>query len=107
MGRIGADESAFYGRDAAFLLSPESNWEKMEDDEANIMWLRAFVADMAEFSDGSRYLNFAGFHEEGDEMMQRSFGPQYRRLSALKRKYDPNNLFRLNQNFKPGTGIDR
>ncbi len=98
---VGPDESAFYGRDAAFLLSPEANWEKMEDDEANVAWLREFVADMEAFSDGSRYLNFAGFQEEGEEMMRRSFGPQYQRLAALKRKYDPDNLFRLNQNVKP------
>lgn len=97
----GADESAFYGREAAFLLSPEANWEKMEDDETNVAWLREFVADMEEFSDGSRYLNFAGFQEEGNEMMQRSFGSQYRRLVALKQKYDPTNLFRLNQNISP------
>jgi hypothetical protein len=99
-----AEESAFHGREAAFLLSPEANWEKMEDDEANIAWLREFVADMEAFSDGSRYLNFAGFQEEGDEMMQRAFGPQYRRLAALKQKYDPNNLFRLNQNIRPEAG---
>jgi FAD/FMN-containing dehydrogenase len=99
--RTGADESAFHGREAAFLLSPEANWESMEDDEANLIWLREFVADTEEFPDGSRYLNFAGFQEEGDEMMQRAFGPQYRRLAALKRKYDPDNLFRLNQNVRP------
>jgi FAD/FMN-containing dehydrogenase len=100
----GAEESAFHGREAAFLLSPEANWEKMEDDEANVTWLREFVADMEEFSDGSRYLNFAGFQEEGDEMMQRAFGPQYHRLATLKHKYDPENLFRLNQNVRPQGG---
>jgi len=56
---------------------------------------------MAPFSDGSRYLNFAGFQEEGDDMMQSSFGAHYARLEALKRRYDPDNLFRLNQNIKP------
>jgi hypothetical protein len=99
--RASADESAFHGREAAFLLSPEANWESMEDDETNVTWLRELVADMEPFSDGSRYLNFAGFQEEGDEMMRRAFGPQYRRLVALKRKYDPDNLFRLNQNVRP------
>ncbi len=102
--RFGPDDSAFNGREAAFLLSPEANWEKMEDDEMNVAWLREFVADMEEFSDGSRYLNFAGFQEEGDDMMQRSFGRQYRRLAALKQKYDPTNLFRLNQNVRPMAG---
>jgi FAD/FMN-containing dehydrogenase len=93
--------SAFHGRQAAFLLSPEANWERPEDDEANIAWLRDLIDDMAEFSDGSRYLNFAGFQEEGDDMMRQAFGPQYQRLLALKQKYDPTNLFRLNQNIRP------
>jgi FAD/FMN-containing dehydrogenase len=93
--------SAFHGRQAAFLLSPEANWERPEDDEANIAWLRDLIDDMAEFSDGSRYLNFPGFQEEGDDMMRQAFGPQYQRLLALKQKYDPTNLFRLNQNIRP------
>jgi hypothetical protein len=99
--RVSADESAFHGRHAAFLLSPEANWHHHEDDEANIGWLRAFIADMEEFSDGSRYLNFPGFQEEGDDMVRKAFGAQYARLENLKRKYDPENLFRLNANVKP------
>jgi FAD/FMN-containing dehydrogenase len=99
--RVGADESAFNGRQAAFLLSPEANWDDPADDDANITWLRTFIADMEKFSDGSRYLNFAGFQEEGDTMMRTSFGTQYKRLAALKAMYDPHNLFRLNQNIKP------
>lgn len=101
MKRVGPDESAFSGRDAAFLLSPEANWLDAADDEANLRWVRDFVADMAPFSDGSRYLNFAGFQEEGDDMIQASYGAQHARLQALKRQYDPGNLFRLNQNIKP------
>lgn len=100
--QVDSQESAFYGRQAAFLLSPEANWENPEDDEANIAWLREFVADMQEFSDGSRYLNFPGFQEEGDKMMRQAFGPKYQRLVALKNKYDPTNFFSLNQNIKPG-----
>lgn len=94
-------DSAFNGRQAAFLLSPEANWEHPEDDEANITWLREFIADMEEFSDGSRYLNFPGFQEEGDQMMRAAFADKYERLQALKDKYDPTNFFSLNQNIKP------
>jgi hypothetical protein len=99
--RTSEEASAFHGRHMSFLLSPESNWEKPEDDEVNISWLRNFIEDMQEFSDGSRYLNFPGFQEEGDEMMRTSFGKKYERLAALKRKYDPTNFFSLNQNIKP------
>lgn len=56
---------------------------------------------MQEFSDGGRYLNFAGFQEEGDAMMRAAFGPHYERLADLKARYDPTNFFRLNQNIKP------
>lgn len=103
VARTSSETSAFYGRQAAFLLSPEANWERAADDAANIGWLRALIADMEPFSDGSRYLNFAGFQEEGDALMQYSFGPQYRRLAALKQQYDPENVFRLNQNIPPAT----
>jgi FAD/FMN-containing dehydrogenase len=101
VSRVSAEESAFNGRQAAFLLSPEANWERPEDDQANITWLRELIEDMQEFSDGSRYLNFPGFQEEGDEMMRQAFGDKYERLAALKHKYDPTNFFSLNQNVKP------
>lgn len=99
--RFGADDGAFFGRQAAFLLNPEANWEHQDEDDANITWVRAFVDDMAEFSDGSRYLNFPGFHEEGDDMIRGAFGPHYARLEVLKAKYDPANVFRMNQNVQP------
>lgn len=99
--RADAGASAFHGRHAAFLLNPEANWQDPRDDEANIRWARQFVEDMREFSDGGRYLNFAGFQEEGDVMMRSAFGPHYVRLVALKQEYDPTNLFRLNQNIPP------
>ena len=88
-------------RQAAFLVNAEANWEHHEEDQANIDWTRAVVADMEPYSDGSLYLNFPGMYEEGDEMMQKGFGPQYARLARLKAKYDPANLFGLNQNVKP------
>lgn len=101
VSRLDAESGAFFGRGAAFLLNPEANWIDAQTDDANIGWVRNFVNAMEPFSDGSRYLNFAGFQEEGDVMMRQSFGPQYERLLTLKQKYDPENLFRLNQNIKP------
>jgi FAD/FMN-containing dehydrogenase len=99
--RADPERSAFRGRDAAVLLSLEANWSDAADDERNIAWARQFIASMEPYSDGSRYLNFAGFQEEGEAMMRASFGPHYARLLALKRRYDPSNLFRLNQNIDP------
>ena len=85
VSRVTEAESAFHGRQAAFLLNPESNWEDPADDEANIAWVRNTIDDMQDYSDGSRYLNFPGFQEEGDEMIRKAFGNKYRRLAARKR----------------------
>jgi hypothetical protein len=62
-----AESSAFHGRQAAFLINPEANWEDPAEDQANIAWVKNLIVDVQEFSDGSRYLNFAGFQEEGDD----------------------------------------
>ena len=99
--RIGEEDTAFAGRNARFLFAVEANWEDPRDDDLNITWARESVDAMREFSDGSRYFNFPGLHEEGEEIMRDTFGAKYQRLVALKNKYDPTNLFRLNQNIKP------
>lgn len=93
--------SAFFGRKSAFMLNLEANWVDAADDASNLAWVGQFIKAAQPFSDGSRYLNFPGFQEEGDAMIRDSFGPHYQRLVALKRQYDPNNLFRLNQNIRP------
>ncbi|MEM7336298.1 MAG: hypothetical protein AAF490_29730 [Chloroflexota bacterium] len=67
------DDSAFYGRQSAFLLGVEVNWEEAADDEANIAWVQNLIDDVPPFSDGSRYLNFAGFQEEGDAMTRQQW----------------------------------
>lgn len=99
--RVPDGNTAFRGRHAAFLINPEANWTDPANDQANIFWAREFVAAMQEFSDGSRYLNFPGFFEEGEETMRTTFQNQYARLARLKARYDPTNFFRLNQNIKP------
>jgi hypothetical protein len=98
---VGIEESAFAGRHAPFLLGVEANWEEPANDEANLEWVRDCLDDMRQFSDGSVYLNFPGFLEEGADMMRTTFGPSYDRLVTLKDEYDPENLFRMNQNIEP------
>ncbi|MGA9402737.1 MAG: BBE domain-containing protein [Haladaptatus sp.] len=98
---IGVEESSFAGRHAPYLLGVEANWEALANDEANVEWVRDCLEDMRQFSDGSVYLNFPGFLEDNDETMRTTFGPAYDRLVDLKDKYDPTNLFRLNQNIEP------
>lgn len=99
--RVADKATAFHGRHVNFLVNAEANWEDADDDAVNMRWVRTMLEALRPYSDGSRYLNFAGFQEEGDAMMQDAFAGKYQRLAALKAKYDPTNLFRLNQNIKP------
>ncbi len=101
MSRVGATETAFGDRSAPILLGIEANWEEPQASEGNVTWVRDCIADMRRFSDGGMYLNFPGFLEEGDKLLRDAYGENYERLVTLKNKYDPTNLFRLNQNIKP------
>jgi FAD/FMN-containing dehydrogenase len=83
------------------MLSIDTTWEDPRDSERNIAWARTFWRDMAAFSPGGTYLNFPGLGEEREELVRAAYGANYDRLVALKRKYDPANLFRLNQNIPP------
>ncbi len=102
MSRVGPEETAFGDRSAPFLLSLDSTWEDPAETEENIAWTRAAWDDMQRFSSGGSYLNFMG--EEGETLVRDAYGRNYERLQALKQKYDPENVFRMNQNIKPNDG---
>jgi FAD/FMN-containing dehydrogenase len=100
--RVAGDATAFGDRDMGWMLSIDGIWKDAVDDETNLTWARAFWADMKHHSNGRAYLNFAGLGEEGEELVRTSYGAaNYGRLVALKRTYDRDNLFHLNQNIKP------
>ena len=101
MNRGGAEDTAFGGRSATFMLSLDTSWTDPAADEANIVWTRRFWSEMHAYSSGGLYLNFGGFGEEKDELVRAAFGPNYDRLVELKNKYDPSNFFRMNQNIRP------
>jgi FAD/FMN-containing dehydrogenase len=85
-----------------YMLSIDATWARAADDEANIDWARDFWSRMQTHSNGRLYLNFPGHGEEGEELTLRAFGSMtYAKLAALKRKWDPANLFRMNQNILP------
>ncbi len=99
MRRFGDDATAFGNRDASFVLNMVSAWTDPKDDEKNIEWTRDFFEEMKGFTTGA-YVNFLG--EEGEERVKSAYGEEkYRRLAALKAKYDPTNFFHMNQNIKP------
>ena len=82
----------------AFMLSMDTIWCKTEDDDANIV-VRDFWSAMQRHSTGRLYLNFAGHGEDTDLVRQAHRAEVYARLAAIKRTYDPTNLFRMNQNI--------
>lgn len=98
---VNSEETAFAGREAPYLLGVEANWENPELDELHIAWARDCLADMRQFSNGSVYLNFPGFYEDKNEMLEQTYGDTYERLVELKNQYDPTNCFSLNQNIRP------
>ena len=99
--RVTAEASAFGDRSMPFMLSLDAIWSNASDDEANIGWVRSFWKDMQRHSTGRMYLNFPGLGE-GSNLVRDAFGADaYGRLQKVKRKYDPQNLFRMNQNILP------
>lgn len=99
--RVVADATSFGDRSMPFMLSLDAIWSSPDDDAANICWVRKFWDDMQRHSTGRMYLNFPG-HGEGTNLVRDAFGAEaYGRLQKVKRKYDPQNLFRMNQNILP------
>jgi FAD/FMN-containing dehydrogenase len=101
MQRVGNTETAFMGREAAILLSVDCIWDDPAKTEEVLAYARAYLAEMEPYSPGGLYVNFAGLGEEGEKLVKAAYGANYERLVALKSKYDPGNLFRLNQNIRP------
>ena len=101
---VAADATAFGDRSMPYMLSIDSVWSDTADDDANIDWTRSFWQRMRAHShQGRMYLNFPGQGEEGEKILEDTFGANYSRLRAIKRKYDPDNCFRFNQNLKPAS----
>jgi FAD/FMN-containing dehydrogenase len=99
--RVGAEATAFGSRSAPYLLSFDTTWTDSADSERCIGWTRSAWADMRRFGPGGLYLNFAGFGEEKEALVRAAYGTNYERLAQIKAKYDPTNLFRMNQNIRP------
>ncbi|MBV8950964.1 MAG: FAD-binding oxidoreductase [Actinobacteria bacterium] len=99
VARVGDDETAFNGRTAAFTFNINGNSHTAEGFEAERQWARDYWNALAPYHT-SVYVNF--LMEEGEDRVRQAYGAEkYDRLKALKRTYDPTNLFRLNQNISP------
>ena len=96
---VAADATAFRHRDAKFVLNVHGRWAEKTDDERCIAWARAFFQASAPYASAGAYVNFMTA-EEGDRVAA-AYGANYDRLAQIKKQYDPENLFHLNQNIKP------
>jgi FAD/FMN-containing dehydrogenase len=100
IGDMSADETALPFRDAKWCYHALTIWRpEMGPDEVHIKWTKDLAAALRPYTRPGIYLNFVA--DEGNERVRSSYGPAYERLVALKDRYDPDNLFRLNQNIPP------
>jgi FAD/FMN-containing dehydrogenase len=103
MSRVDEAATAYGGRDAPFLVTAEVNWTDPAQSDEAIAYGREFWDAMDKYSTGGLYLNFPGFGEEKEELVKAGYGANYERLTELKAKYDPANLFRMNLNITPAS----
>lgn len=94
------DAMAYPHRTSDFVMNVHCRWQNPADDARSIEWARGLYQSMAPFADGSVYVNF--MPDDETDRVKAAYGPNYKKLVAAKKKYDPDNFFRLNQNISPG-----
>jgi FAD/FMN-containing dehydrogenase len=93
------DATPLTNRDAGWVVHPFCVWEGEERDAEHMGWGREAREVFAPWRTGATYLNFIG--DEGADRVRAAFGPSYERLAAIKASWDPDNVFRGNQNIVP------
>jgi FAD/FMN-containing dehydrogenase len=97
--RVAPSATAFAHRAEQYDFLILSQWSDPADTESNLEWTEALFEAMQPHMEVSVYVNNLG--EEGPGRIRAAYGDNYPRLAALKTSYDPDNLFRVNQNIKP------
>lgn len=98
--RVDVSETAFPHRREGYNFLVVSEWLDPADNARNIAWARESYELMLPYFSRGRYVNYLG-EDEGEDAVAAAYGPNYQRLRTLKTKYDPANLFHLNQNIRP------
>jgi len=101
--RVTDDATAYQGRSSAYLMNVHGRWSDAAQDEECLAWCRDLFAATASYATGEAYVNFMT-DEEGDRLSE-AYGGSYQRLVELKNRYDPGNLFRMNQNIPPTADV--
>jgi FAD/FMN-containing dehydrogenase len=97
--RVAPDATAYSDRNVKFIMNVHGRWETPGEDKVGIAWCRSLFEATTPYATGGVYVNFMTEEESG--RVQSAYGEGYQRLIDLKRKYDPTNLFRMNQNIAP------
>lgn len=99
--RVGEMDTAFSGRAATYTYNIVARWNDPSDDGLNRDWARRFAAALEPYGQGRSYLNFLSEVADARSVEGAYGAARYQRLVDLKRRYDPGNVFRLNQNVRP------
>ncbi len=99
VSRVAPDATAFFHRDGQFNIELSLSWSEAEASEKHIAWGREYWRWLAPFASRGFYVNTE--MDPGERRLRANYGDNYDRLVALKNRYDPTNLFRLNANIKP------
>lgn len=99
MNRVAVEASAYPHRDSNFTMNVHTRWRDPGEDEKCVAWARECFDQTAPFADGGVYVNFMSDDEAA--RVGGAYGTNLERLAAIKAKYDPGNLFRVNQNIAP------
>jgi hypothetical protein len=97
--RVASDDTAFAYRDANFATVIAGMWPDPAQNKANIKWVRDYYDATAPLSEEGGYINFMA--EDDQSRIKANYKGNYNRLVQAKKKYDPDNLFHVNQNIKP------
>ena len=99
--RVAVDETAFPHRHEGYNCLIVSQWLTAAENTPNIGWARETYELLRPGFAAGRYVNYLGDDDSGQDAVAAAYGPNYQRLQTLKAKYDPANLFHLNQNIRP------
>jgi len=102
-GRVPTEATAFPQRSSHFVMNVHARWRETGMDGNCVGWARELFEATKPHSVGTAYVNF--MPEDETDRVESAYGANYSRLAEIKRRYDPNNLFRMNQNVKPTAAV--
>jgi FAD/FMN-containing dehydrogenase len=102
VARVPDEDTPLSHRDVPWITHPFATWDGAGATAENVDWARGFRRDIERYTNGGVYLNFIG--SEGQDRIRAAYGPEkYARMAGIKARFDPENVFRGNQNIEPAT----